>query len=73
MWVKKFITKKEYDEYYKYQESYSILERKRGGYIVGFLIIGNEVPINHWKCEIDDLKKIKKDREEGNIYPIPEV
>jgi len=73
LWIKKFVTRKEYDEYYMYQEIYTVLERRRGGYIVGYCVVTDEVPIDNWECSPDDLQKIKKSREESNIYPLPEI
>ena len=74
IWVVRFITRKQWDEYYSHNPVYSPVEKVRGGYRVGFLILEEEVvegkfPIDCAEANEFDIVEIGKWRERHNIFP----
>lgn len=72
-WVVKFVTKKEYNEYYCHNSSYALVDSVRGGFKIGFLIAGKEMPIDCREPNEFELKKIREWREMFNHLPLPEI
>ena len=72
-WVTKFVSSKQWNEFYSYNPSYALIEKVRGGYKVGFAIITNELPIDTKEANEFDIQKIRKWRKENNIFPLPYI
>ncbi len=71
IWVVKFISKRDWNEYHCHNPVYSLLDSVRGGYKVGFLIAGREPPVDCRNANNFELKKIFEERSRSNVYPIP--
>ncbi len=74
-WVTKFVTEKEWREYYC-DLSYSPVKKVKGGMRMGFLIAGIgdvEIPADCIEASEDDLRVIRRYRESANLSPLPEV
>jgi len=67
--VKKFVTEKEWKEFYSQNSIYTDLGRAKGGRYVGFLIVGEKTPNGCLECNEGDIEKILRWRERLNIFP----
>ena len=73
IFITKFVNRKEYDEHCSVCSSYTPIRQVKGGWIVGFLIAGEEIPDYCQLPTKDELKLIKRHREGNNHYPIPSI
>jgi hypothetical protein len=69
-WVKKEISKGEWDNYYSKNSSYCTLATGKT-YTIGFLV--NEIPDECEECDLYELRKIDLYRRNANIAPFPLV
>ena len=67
--VKKFVTNKEWKEWYSQDTTYADLGKVSGGRYVGFLIAGEKLPKGCLECNESDIKEIIKHRESFHIFP----
>lgn len=70
LWVKKLVSVSRFNNFYSQIGSYCLLEKKDGGYIIGFPVVGG-IPRDCQMCEDDDLWKIGNHRKSQNIFPNP--
>lgn len=68
--VVKFVKTKEWDNIYSQNSSYTLIKKVKGGYRIGFCVIG-KIPPDCLEATQEDLEAIRKDRLEKNILPIP--
>jgi len=71
IWITKFITDKEWNDYYSHNSVYTHITRVKGGHRIGFLMPGNKVPNGCLEANREEIEKIKQWRESNNIYPLP--
>lgn len=74
IWVTRFVTRKQWDEFYSQNSVYALIESVRGGYRVGFLLSVSEIedgkfPVDTREANEFDIKEIIKWRVRNNIYP----
>lgn len=74
IWVTKFVTRKDWEESYRYNQSYALIDKVRGGYRIGFLLprvemVDGKMPVDISEANEFDIKEIKKWRERNNVSP----
>jgi len=69
-WVTKFVTSKKWDEFYSQSPGYTLIEKVKGGYKIGFCVVG-DVPSGCIEASESDLEKIRQEREREHAYPLP--
>ena len=86
LWVKRHVSKKDYEEYYQFVDSYTYLgaHETKGGASIGFMVV-NTKEKDKWKysdgflpfdCEplnSEELYLVRDARKSANISPIPAV
>ncbi len=74
VWVTKFVTRKDWGEYYRHNLVYALIDKARGGYRIGFLLprvemVDGKMPVDISEANEFDIKEIIKWRERNNVYP----
>ena len=69
-WVKQLVSFKEYEDYYRYNNTYTFLCQEENGIWLGFCIVG-EIPLKCKLATYEDLALIDQHRRARNIRPFP--
>ncbi len=68
-YITKYISQKEWKEYYSQDISYALIRQSGRGVIIGFLVIGDEIPVGCQLALPEEEAAIRRHRENYNIYP----
>ena len=72
LWIKKFVSVKEYNSYYQYQGTYCFLEKKeREGVWIGFCVGGDKIPARCKLLTDEESMRVDMYRRNNKIYPFP--
>ena len=69
-WVKKLVSIRDFNSYYKYISSYCFLEKISAGIWLGFLV-ANNVPDKCVELSDEEARRVDVYRRGSNIYPRP--
>ena len=69
-WIKKLVSRTDWNNHYKYQSSYCFLGKEEKGVWLGF-VVANQIPLNCEECTDDELIQIDNYRRSKNINPFP--